>query len=221
VPFRQQFTHTFGLEVRIAATVFGLVAACMLAAALISWRRRRRGKPSAQRSEHNPVELTYLGVVAAVAVFLIILSFSANHRETGDPPARLTVRVTAFQWCWRFRYVGRPVTVTGQCAGHSLPTLVLPSGEPVRIQVTSDDVVHGFWIPHLDWKSYAYPDHVNSFTVTLTREGRWIGRCSEFCGLLHFQMDFYLQVVPPRQFDRWLNAGGRAAPLAAQSAGGP
>jgi len=121
------------------------------------------------------------------------------------------VQVTAFQWCWRFRYVGQPVTVTGSCADGDYPVLVLPAGVPVEIDLASADVVHAFWVPYLDYKMDAFPGHVDRFTVTLPRAGRWIGRCAQLCGLYHYEMDFYLQVVPQAQFGRWLHARGGAA----------
>ena len=121
----------------------------------------------------------------------------------------MRVQVTAFQWCWRFHYVGQPVTVTAQCQGGPDPTLVLPTGEPVELDVTSSDVIHAVWVPYLRYKIYAYPGHVNTFTVTLTHTGRWIGRCAQLCGLFHYEMDFYLQAETPAQFDRWLRAQRR------------
>ena len=212
MPYRRYFTQSFGVEMWLATAVFVLVAATMVAAVLQSRRRRRRGRPSSQRAEANKLELVYLAVLAVVAALLATASITLNNRETADPPKpALQVKVTGFQWCWRFRYLGQPVTVTGQCEGGSLPTLVLPAGRPVRIEVTSDDVIHGFWIPYLRWKIYAYPGHVNSFTVTLGQDGKWIGRCSELCGLYHYEMDFYVQAVSPAQFDRWLAARGGSA----------
>ena len=74
--------------------------------------------------------------------------------------------------------------------------------------MTSSDVIHAVWVPYLRYKIYAYPGHVNTFTVTLTHTGRWIGRCAQLCGLFHYEMDFYLQAETPAQFDRWLRAQG-------------
>jgi cytochrome c oxidase subunit II len=212
VPYRHDFALAFGLETWIAAVVFVLVAAAMVAAVLLSRRRRRRGRPSSHRDKADKLELGYLGVLAIVAAFVATMSLTLNNRETADPPQPvLQVRVVGFQWCWKFRYLGQPVTVTARCQGGRLPVLVLPTGRPVHIEVTSDDVIHGFWLPYLRWKIYAYPGHINSFDVTLTRDGTWIGRCSELCGLYHYQMDFYVRAVPPAQFDRWLAARGGSA----------
>jgi cytochrome c oxidase subunit 2 len=81
------------------------------------------------------------------------------------------------------------------------------------VEVTSADVVHAFWVPYLRFKIYAYPGHWNNFTVTLRHDGRWIGRCAQICGLLHYEMDFYVKAVPPATFDKFLHARG-GSPMA-------
>src|SRR5207248_1619539 len=83
------------------------VAAAMLIAGLESWRRKRRGKPAVQQAERNGLELAYLAVLTAVVGFLVFVSFSANASFWSAPRSALTVRVTAFQWCWRFWYAGQ------------------------------------------------------------------------------------------------------------------
>jgi cytochrome c oxidase subunit 2 len=205
--FRTVFGQVFHLETTIAEVVFALVLAAIAAAVVASWRRRRRGRPPSPRAKHNPLELTYLLALTGMAVFLVTASFSANSSFFSDPRPGLQVRVTAFQWCWQFSYPGQGVAVTGRCAGGPVPTLVLPAGRPVEIEMTSRDVIHSFWLPGLRFKMDIYPDHVNHFTTTLP-VGRWLGRCAQFCGLYHFGMTFYVQALPAGQFTRWLRARG-------------
>jgi heme/copper-type cytochrome/quinol oxidase subunit 2 len=211
--FRQVFGQTFGLETTIAEVVFGLVMATVVASLLLSWWRRRRGRPAARKSEANLLELSYVLCLAGIAAFLVLFSFTQNASFWRDPPAPMHVRVTALQWCWRFNYSNPAVTVTARCSTGPLPTLVLPAGRPVKLDITSADVIHSVWVPALRVKIYAYPGHVNGLTLDLPA-GRWLGRCSEFCGLYHTGMEFYLQAVPPAEFTRWLAAGGRHAPAA-------
>lgn len=213
--FQHVFGQAFGIETKIAAVVFGLVVIAMLAAAAESWRRRRRGRAASQIAERNRLELAYLTLLTGVVVFLIVLSLSAANSFFSDPPPALTVKVTAFQWCWRFQYAGQPVSVTSRCAGGPVPTLVLPAGRPVRVELASADVIHSFWLPGLDFKMDVYPGHLNSFTFTL-RPGRWTGHCAQLCGLYHAEMLFRLEAVPRAAFDRWLRSrGGSAAAVSA------
>jgi cytochrome c oxidase subunit 2 len=216
MPFRHVFGQIFPLESVIAGVVFGLVLAAMAAAVIVSWRKRRRGAPAARREHLHVLEGAFGLVLAGVTAFLVLASFSANAQDfpRRDPRPAVRVQVTAFQWCWRFHYAGQPVTVSGSCQDGQYPVLVLPSGRPVEIDLTSADVLHAFWVPYLDYKMNAFPGHVDRFTVTLARDGRWIGRCAQLCGLYHYEMDFYLRVVPPAQFSRWLHARGGTAGVA-------
>lgn len=208
--FQHVFGQTFSLTTTIAEVVFGLVIAAMLAAFAQSWWRHRRGRDPSHRSERNRLEGAYLLSLVGMVIFLIILSFQQNAAFWHDPPSTLTVRVTAFQWCWRFQYQGQRTAVAGRCGGGPVPTLVVPSGRAVRYELTSRDVVHSFWIPALRFKMDIYPDHVNTFTMTV-RTGRWRGRCAQYCGLYHYGMAFYIQAIPPAQFNRWLHAHGGPA----------
>ncbi|HEY3942758.1 MAG TPA: cytochrome c oxidase subunit II [Acidimicrobiales bacterium] len=211
MPFRSTFSRVFTLEVGIAAAVFVLVLGAVGFAFLRSRLRRRRGEEPSNKSEHTVVESAYVVLLLAVAGFLVWTSLTANAQEnsaSGRPS--VTVRVIGFQWCWRFDYPASHFSVTGTCeggaSGENLPTLVLPTGRSVAIEVTSADVVHEFSVPYLRYRTEAMPDHTNTFRVTLTRTGRWLGRCSEFCGVLHADMDFYVKAVSPADYRRWLES---------------
>jgi cytochrome c oxidase subunit 2 len=205
---RHRFGHVFGLEVGIAAAVFVLVVVTVIVAVILS--RARRGRRPSRKSEHPRLELAYTLVVAAVAGFVIFTSTSANASKDPGPPA-LVVRVTGFQWCWRFAYLATPVTNTGDCLGGKVPILDLPAGRRVEFQVTSADVVHSMWVPYLRFKMDAFPNHVNTFTTSFANPGSYPGRCAEFCGLYHSSMDFTVNVMPAGQFDGWLTGREDAA----------
>lgn len=210
--FQHVFWSTWDLEIWIACAVFAAVLLTMLLAFALSWHRRRRGKGPSRVAKRNKLELGYTAALFGMAIFLINFSFTQNHSFWSDPPAALTVRATGFQWCWNFQYVGDRAQVSARCAGGPLPTLVLPAGRDVRFLVTSRDVIHGFWIPALKIKMYAYPQHTNSFVMSpLPPNRRWLGHCNEFCGLYHYGMMFYVRTLPPAQFDRWLHAHGGPA----------
>jgi cytochrome c oxidase subunit 2 len=62
-------------------------------------------------------------------------------------------------------------------------------------------------VPEWRFKLYAYPNHVQGLTVTISRAGQWIGRCAQLCGLDHFEMDFWLRAVPPALYRAYLRTG--------------
>jgi cytochrome c oxidase subunit 2 len=199
------FSNAFGIETTIAAIVFGAICLAVLVAMGLSRHRRRSGRPPSKRSKNTPLELTYAAVVAAVVGFIVFVSFRATAQEHSPAPANgVRVDVRGFQWCWSFRYPTHGVQVTGTCQHGERPTMVVPVGEPVTINVSSDDVIHSWWVPHLRYKVDAFPNHPNTFTVSVDHAGRWIGRCAEFCGPSHYSMDFYLKAVSPARYRSWL-----------------
>ncbi|MEV5386344.1 cytochrome c oxidase subunit II [Streptomyces sp. NPDC052721] len=205
---RHVFGTVFTLEAIIAGGVF-LVVLAVLASSLL--RRRAR---TAERSERPGVEAFYVGALAAFAVFLVAWTAWQNHEEhPAAAPEPLRVDVTGFQWCWDFRYPRSADhrRVTGTCKGEDMPTLVVPTGRSVQLRLTSRDVIHSLWVPGLRYKMDAFPDHVNTFTLTLDRAGRWRGRCAEFCGQRHWTMDFWIKAVSREEYDRWAHGGTATA----------
>lgn len=202
-----RFDHTFRVEVIIACIVFGLVALVLLGSIIRSFTPR--GRRASEKTSYKKTETVYVSVVAAVAAFLVVFSLTQN--TSPHPKPAMTVKVTGYQWCWRFSYPGSGVSVTADCVNGHLPTLVLPVGEPIRFEITSADVIHSMWIPHLRFKMFAYPNYVNSFETTLATTGRWQAECAEFCGQYHYAMHFYLQAVTQGQFRSWLSSHAGSA----------
>ena len=85
--------------------------------------------------------------------------------------------------------------------------LVVPTGEAIRFNLSSVDVIHSFWIPELDFKRDAIPGATESVTLSFARAGVFPGQCAEFCGLRHADMVFTVHAVSPAQFRAW--AAGR------------
>lgn len=212
--FRTVFEQIFTLQTLIAAAVFVLITTALIVVIVRNRARKREHLPFAAR-ENNPLEIGVAVVLAGIAAFLVWVSFGANARlgggtgiAQGDPePPAARVDVTAFRWCWDFAYQSAPVRVTGSCGSVAdRPVLVVPAGQPVDFSITSRDVVHSFWVPEFGIKRDANPDHVNTLRMRFP-EGQWLGRCSEYCGAYHVNMDFYIRAVSPDEYQRWLASG--------------
>lgn len=199
----------------IAGVVFALVVV-VLGWAVVFNRAGRRRRPLFRVSQNVRLELGYAAVLAAVAAVLVIVGFGANARvhdgegNTAEAVPAERIDVTAYRWCWDFRYTSAPIQVTGECRSGEMPTVVVPAGRPVEFALTSHDVIHSFWLPDFAVKRDANPGQVNELRMTFPEEGRWKGRCSEYCGTHHVTMDFWVEVVSPEEYQDYLASGGIA-----------
>jgi cytochrome c oxidase subunit 2 len=197
----------------IAAICVGIIVWGLIFWSIIRYRKRDDKVPR-QFSNNIPVEVVYTAIpiviVAILFGFTVVVENRVDH--VSSHPA-YHVKVTGFQWGWKFHYLGYHITKISN--GLAYPTLVLPEGETTKISLVSNDVVHGFYVAAFDFDRYAQPGVVNRFDFTPRQLGEFQGRCSQFCGLHHDQMLFNVRVVTPSQFKQWLatnsSAGGRVA----------
>ena len=123
------------------------------------------------------------------------------------------MKVTAFQWGWRFDYPNNNVSVSGDVTngpGGLGPQMVLPVGETVQILLVSNDVIHGFYVRDFNFSRYALPGVENRFDLDIIHTGLFPGQCTQICGLYHSEMLFTVKGVTPSQFRTW-TAGEVAA----------
>lgn len=190
---------------------FAIVAAIIfvVVAGLIAWSivryRDRDGSGEEPPQVHTNLKLEILWfaiptVIVAVLFFLSMDRLSAVNDE--EPEPGVTVSVEGFQWGWRFTY-DDGVTI------ESLPDepaeLVLPAGESIAFELESTDVIHSFYIPRLLMKRDVIPGRTNRIDVVFDEPGTYGGKCAEFCGLLHDQMDFSVSAVTGDEFEAWLD----------------
>jgi cytochrome c oxidase subunit II len=198
----------------VIALVVGLIVYGLIIFVVVRYRRRREDDGEVnpnQRQYQVPIEIIYTALPLVIVGVLFGLSIrterDVNH---SDAHPDLTVKVVAFQWQWQFAYDGSPVVVTGVPTKE--PVLVLPTERSVRLEFSSPDVVHSFWVPHFIEKRDVIPRVDNAIDVRITEAGQWDGVCAEFCGLNHTSMRFSVQAVPGPQFDTWLASGGTTTP---------
>jgi cytochrome c oxidase subunit 2 len=203
----QEFEGVFTLYLVIGSIVAALVLGT-IAYAVIRYRARDGVAPRVVRWL-KPLEAVWVALVAGVVVVLIVSTFRTEDRvdAVSADPAQ-TIHVLAFQWGWRFTYPGTGITTTG--TGQRPPTLVVPAGEPVRIELSSRDVIHSFWIPELRFKRDAFPNRVTTFDLVFDPGVTTTARCAEFCGLDHDQMDFQVVSMSPTDYERWLRTHERS-----------
>jgi len=197
----------------IAGLLVGAVVWGMILWAVI-FHRKRGDKLPPQVRYNMPIEILY--TVVPFVLIAVLFYYTARDENTVDAipsnPA-VTVDVVGFQWSWEFKYpqynvitdgyMWNPAETTAENE-KTMPELVIPEGESVKFNLTSTDVIHAFWVPEFLFKRDVVPGHENSFSVTATKTGTYIGHCSELCGLYHSRMLFTLKIVTPAQFKTWI-----------------
>ena len=189
----------------IAAVVFVVVSGLVLWS-VVRYRRRDDELPS-QTHGNTTLELLWTLIPTLLVVVLIVATVQAQDKVLGRSQGELAIKVTGFQWSWQFDYPDG-VRIVGQ--PKQRPTMVVPVGRPIRIELSSADVVHSFYIPKTLFKRQAIPGFPSHFDLTFDQVGTYPGQCAQFCGVAHADMLFDVRVVPQSEYESWLRAN-RAA----------
>jgi cytochrome c oxidase subunit II len=200
--------NAYNIFMIAAAVVFGVVAIWLLWS-VVAFRRRNDELPN-QIHGNNKLELLWTGIPLALVLFLFVVTVRAQNTILADPPARVTIDVTAFMWSWQFDYEDSDMQVVG--GPGNVPEMVVPVGVPIHIKLRSADVVHSFYVPRALFKRQAIPGTTNEFEMNFQRVGLYHGQCAQFCGVNHADMLFRVKVVSQDQFDRFLTSGQGRSP---------
>lgn len=214
----------FWICVAIGVVVFGAMIYSLFA------HRKSRGVEASQFHESAAVE-----VVWTVLPFLILIGMAIpaagtliKIEDTSD--ADLSIKVTGYQWMWQYEYVDQGVDfysrldadsnaarqlgsgVDPDSVDHYLRAvdnrMVVPVDKKVRILLTSNDVIHAWWVPQLTGKKDAIPGYINELWFRAEETGVYRGQCAELCGRGHAFMPIVVEVVSQEKYENWLAKHG-------------
>lgn len=140
-------------------------------------------------------------LLAVISVFTLISLVELNEVSAAEDDLRVTV--VGQQWWWEFQYhldgdtSTPPDIVTAN-------EMVIPVGQQVPLEVTSRDVIHSFWVPRLNGKKDAVPGRTHPWVIEADEPGRYMGQCTEFCGLSHAYMRMYAIVLTQAEWEQWV-----------------
>ena len=149
------------------------------------------------------------GMIVPGIILVLTFAFTiATEDATAAPPSdpAVTVQVIGHRWWWEVKYPSDP--------SHTVVTaneIHVPVGQPVRVELTSADVIHSFWIPQLAGKTDVIPGQRNVTWIEADTAGVYRGQCTEYCGLQHANMAAFVVAEPPAQFAQWLETQSKAA----------
>jgi len=186
--------------------IFGISAAILIliVAAMIIFvvRYRRSRHPVAADIDGNFwAELIWTVVPTILVLGMFHYGWTSYRALRDAPDGAMKVAVTARMWSWSFTYDN----------GRKSDMLKVPVGRPVSLDLTSMDVIHGFFIPAFRLKIDTVPGMTNHAWFIAERPGSHDIFCSVYCGLKHADMLSRVEAVTPEEFDRWLNEKPKAA----------
>lgn len=191
----------------IAAAVVGVFTLILILWPAVFHRAKAGKGEFPKQTQYNvPVEVAYT-IIPFIIVAVLFYYTAVKQTEIVEKTSNYKheILVDGFQWSWQFSYpeAGPKAVVTGTPA--QPPTLYVPLGEKVRYTITSNDVVHGFWIPAFMIQMQNLPGVTNYLEFTANKLGTYPGRCNILCGRNHSQMLFSVKVVTPGEYKTYLD----------------
>ncbi|KQY50558.1 cytochrome c oxidase subunit II [Lysobacter sp. Root494] len=216
--------HMLALWICVA---IGILVFGAMAVAMFKFRHSKGAVPDKDFTHSTKLEVVWTVVPIVLLVLMAFPATSKLIKMYDTRESQMTVKVTGYQWMWKYEYLGEGVSLTSRLdrksdeirqsgvdartankANYLLDVdnaLVLPVDTKVRFVITADDVIHAWWVPALGWKQDAIPGIVNEAWTSVNKPGVYRGQCAELCGKDHGFMPIVVRVLPKAEYTAWLN----------------
>ena len=209
----------------VCATIFVVVFGFMFYS-IFKFRHSKGAKPDVNFHESTLIEIiwTIIPFIILIAMAIPATKTILDMKDTSSPD--MTVKVTGFQWGWRYDYsvenfgfysnlstpwnqIGQPGTGPTEKQGDDYllevdNPLVVPVGKRIRLLITSNDVIHGWYVPQLGINQYGIPGFIKDVWFKADRVGTFKGQCSQICGKLHGFMPITVIVKSDAEYADWV-----------------
>lgn len=219
------------MTIFIICCVIGVIVFAVMFWALIHHRKSKGAKP-AQFHESTKVEILWTAIPFVILIAMAVPATKTLISMEDASKADLTIKITGSQWKWHYEYMGEDVafysilsTPQDQISNQADKTntyllevdkpLVLPINKKVRFLMTSDDVIHSWWVPDFAVKKDANPGFINETWTKINEEGIYRGQCAELCGKDHGFMPVVVEAKSEQAFTDWLQQTKQAKKTAA------
>jgi cytochrome c oxidase subunit 2 len=188
--------------------------------------RKSKGHEAAQFTHSTKAEIVWTIIPVLILVVMAVPATSALIHMEVAPETEMTVKITGFQWRWKYEYIEEEIQFISSLHPDSNATrrlesglnpmdvenyllevdnpLVLPAETKIKFLITADDVIHSWWVPALGWKRDAVPGFVNEAWTEILKPGIYRGQCAELCGKDHGFMPIVLNVLPKTEYEQWV-----------------
>ncbi|MGA9573188.1 MAG: cytochrome c oxidase subunit II [Lysobacterales bacterium] len=188
--------------------------------------RKSRGHEAAKFNHSTKAEIIWTIIPVIILVAMAVPATKALVQMEDSSGAEMTVKITGFQWRWKYEYLDQDISFISSLnptsnAARQLNSgidpenvenylldvdhpLVLPIGKKIKFLITADDVIHSWWVPALGWKRDAIPGFVNEAWTNIKEPGTYRGQCAELCGKDHGFMPIVVVAMAEDEFDSWV-----------------
>lgn len=219
------------MTIFLICCVIGVIVFAIMFWALIH-HRKSKGAVPAQFHESTKVEILWTAIPFVILIGMAIPATKTLIAMEDASKADLTIKVTGSQWKWHYEYMGEDVEFYSMLAttqdeitnlseknsNYLLEVdkpLVLPINQKVRFLMTSDDVIHSWWVPDFAVKKDANPGFINETWTNINEVGTYRGQCAELCGKDHGFMPVVVEAKTEEDFKAWLAEAKQAKQKAA------
>lgn len=192
-----QVDALFFFLVAVAAFFAGLIFLLVTVFAL-KYRRRTEGERPAAIHGSLILETLWTAIPLAIALAIFVWGAYLYFVMWRPPAAAMEIFVVGKQWMWKLQHPG------GQ---REINELHVPLGRPVKLTMTSEDVIHSFFVPAFRIKADVVPGKYTSVWFEATKTGEYHLFCSQYCGTSHALMGGRIVVLEPAEYERWLTGG--------------
>jgi cytochrome c oxidase subunit II len=195
--------EVFGIHMWLISFLFSLIMIILVYSLIFFHRRKGETGDGAYITGNSTLEITWTAIPLVLVIALAIIGAQTLGVVQQIDPSAMVVKVVAGQWFWNFQYPDY---------GIASKELWLPFGKQIDLQMTSNDVIHSFWVPQFRIKQDIVPGRTTDLRITPTLIGDYTVYCNQLCGLRHAYMQSPVKVVSQADFDKWVSQQQANAP---------
>lgn len=201
--FSESTDNLYYFIVALDVFFFVLVIGVML---YFMWKHRRLSEDQKTSSITHSGKIEFLWSAIPAVLLVVVFAWSEIDfiKQSTPPPDAIDIRVTGRQWYWQVDYPDYPGATLTSSTEEPLVTMMVPKGRPVRLIMTSEDVLHSYYIPAFRVKKDVVPGRYTTLWFEATMVGEFNVFCTEYCGDRHSSMTGVIKVLEPENFERAL-----------------
>lgn len=208
------------MTIFLICVVIGIIVFSVMFYALVKHRKSIGHKP-APFHENTKLEIFWAVVPFLILVIMAVPATKVLSRMSDDSKADVNIKIVGYQWRWKYEYLDEGISYFSNLATpydqiqNKKPKdkwyllevdkpLVVPIHKKIRFLVTSNDVIHSWWVPALGIKRDAIPGFIYESWARIERPGIYRGQCAELCGINHAYMPIVVKAVTDQEYRQWI-----------------